>query len=141
MGLRIMLGLIPLIFGCGQAPHDPGIFSPYVQEFEDTARSQGVSVSAAGMSIEFGTPAISDELANCDWSGHIVVKQDVWDGLNEYDRKMLMFHEMGHCVLGRQHSDQPGSIMSAAITSKFGQEWMFPKISWELFHPGDFSHH
>ena len=45
----------------------------------------------------------------------VVVDKFYWDNANDLDREFLIFHELGHCALGRGHiddSDSQGNCIS-----------------------------
>ena len=51
----------------------------------------------------------------------IMVDQEFWDSANYDDRRSVVLHELGHCVIGRDHwdtelSSRPESLMFPAIT-------------------------
>jgi len=35
----------------------------------------------------------------------VIINQEVWNRFNAKQRKTLIFHELGHCLLGLEHSD------------------------------------
>jgi hypothetical protein len=36
---------------------------------------------------------------------HITIDQNFWNKASSYTREMIVFHELGHCVLGRGHRE------------------------------------
>lgn len=52
----------------------------------------------------------------------IAISWQSWDNLADHEREMLMFHELGHCVLERKHTKkkfdngQPLSIMYPSLS-------------------------
>ena len=69
--------------------------------------------------------------------GHkdIVIKQPYWNTLGDYGREQLIFHELGHCALNRDHDnnkdiyDCPMSIM---YQFTFGDTDCYPPYRNEL---------
>lgn len=57
----------------------------------------------------------------------IVVNVEKWEDLSETTRKVLIFHELGHCHLNQDHRDQ--SIMSTYIL----EDYIFHKYEKELY--------
>tara|TARA_Y100000034_G_scaffold134332_1_gene202476 strand:- start:5458 stop:6255 length:798 start_codon:yes stop_codon:yes gene_type:complete len=62
---------------------------------------------------------LKNSYANCDLETRtIYINNRFWERLNEIDRKILIYHELGHCVLERTHNHsfgengKPNSIMS-----------------------------
>ena len=57
----------------------------------------------------------------------ILIDKEYWDNSNESLRVSLVFHELGHCDLNREHSSDPNSIM---------YEYNIGSFNWyELFYP------
>jgi len=40
-----------------------------------------------------------------DGSKQIVIDQPFWNSASELEREYVVFHELGHCLLGRDHDD------------------------------------
>ena len=78
---------------------DP-VFTSYVESFE----SNGISIG--GVSIGFG-PTASNIAGVCTrWNNgfrEIAINQNYWSTASEDARWGLIFHELGHCVLNREH--------------------------------------
>jgi len=130
------LALALCCVGCqgegGQAPvtlnQDVGAVTsvalePYLRTFEDRAQSVQVEVKANVVAYfkELGGPA-----GVCIKKGSariIRIDPKVWEELSGVSREALMFHELGHCVLGRTHNEeigydlQPVSLMYPALFS------------------------
>lgn len=74
------------------------MFDPYVQEFE---HYYGHRINNR---IDFGVTD-GDHVAECYYlEANVVVRKEFWDQATDLTREQLMFHELGHCVLGRQHT-------------------------------------
>ncbi len=67
-----------------------------------------------------------DAVGQCEWgdwlhSPHIRINPDQWQTLGETGRQILLFHELGHCVLNRDHRTDrredrsPASIMFPSL--------------------------
>ena len=107
-----ILCLSILIVGCGQQQQsgDPrtihGIdpaFTQYVQEFEAYIPGGNIGDIPIGFAAQSG-----QVIGVCEiWtSGYRDIKVDptFWNGTSdEYTRRSLIFHELGHCVLDRAH--------------------------------------
>jgi len=44
-----------------------------------------------------------------DGSKQIVIDQSFWNSASELEREYVVFHELGHCLLGRDHDDTKDS--------------------------------
>lgn len=116
------------ITGCGREFRVSG-FEGYVEQFESSAKAHGKDLKVEELVIEFGTPASSTADATCYQSTgatpKIIVDQKKFEAMAEGKRTALLFHEMGHCVLNREHSDGgrvnntscPNSVMNSYTLS------------------------
>jgi hypothetical protein len=143
--------IVLLLSACGRGTVPPSSIDPafqaYADAFDKAAEAQGSSARSLGVTIQFGdlsnTPDPSvpgdtegavcnhvDEAMNI--SPIITVDRAGWEGMVQGNRQDLMtqmiFHELGHCVLHRQHLNTtmhvgingqgicPASIMNASFT-------------------------
>jgi hypothetical protein len=87
---------------------------PYVDSFIEEAAARGVSIDASQLTISFGT---HDGAAYAVRSTNtIVVDSTSYDWVSGL-REQLVYHELGHLYLGREHDDDmignyPKSIMA-----------------------------
>ncbi len=105
----IILSLL-LLASSSCAPIDPGNnytvspeIEPYLLSFQDEARAHGVLITFHGIDVQFGDlPA--PQVGVC-YSGQlrVVVDQRVWDTYDSYRREVVIYHELGHCLLGKGH--------------------------------------
>ncbi len=109
-----------LMTACGREKKveiDPQ-FSGYVEGFKTAS---GNTVTIDDLIIQFGDTENPRARGICrvadDSTPTIIVNQTTWEAISEAEREELIFHEMGHCVLGRKHhartrtSGAPESIM------------------------------
>lgn len=89
---------------------DPA-FSKYVQEFEHNGRKilNDGSFSVGDVPINFGDTENPNFQGVCfeypDGTKEVIIKKSWWDAVSEDYRESLIFHELGHCSLGRDHLD------------------------------------
>lgn len=128
-----------LLAGCGKfqpAEPAPGIdpdLKEYVDRFVDVARDHyGQDYDLPEMDIDIGDT--SGVIPNrpgyvtvgwCKRGGgkipRIMINETYWFFYNDWEREQLVFHELGHCALGRMHRDTetplliPVSIMSTVM--------------------------
>lgn len=97
--------------GCGRETQIAG-FESYVADFEAAALDHGRRVEHGGLVIVFGQPRDAAR-AVCDHgplqNPTITVRNSNWSMLNEVAREELIFHELGHCLLGRGHESEMGA--------------------------------
>jgi len=118
---RLVWGLFLLLAACGRVPtrEEAQEFSPYVQRFAKYSQQRGRAVSA-DISVVYGNLKGS-HLGMCDEgflrSSHVEINREAWRTASEATREMMLFHELGHCLLGRSHSDGVAKLKSATIPS------------------------
>lgn len=100
-------------------PHQVSIdsqFQPYVNAFVQEGHKQGRDITIDNLIITFNH--IDQHLGECNMYDHgttgiptIYINEVQWNYYSETSRKVMIFHEMGHCVLWREHSASFYSIM------------------------------
>jgi len=81
----------------------------YFERFEAEAVSRGVTVNLSAAEIE----GYIDNIANPNIAGQcthnsnepnvVTIDRNFWSGYNDLEKEYLVFHELGHCYLGREH--------------------------------------
>lgn len=108
-----------LVSACGRGTVDPA-FSDYVTRFEQASQDHGkptkvnnsISFGDLGNASETGSgEAESNETVAVCHNGFlqahdIIVDKNAWTGMTDTDREEVIFHELGHCVLGRGHTNE-----------------------------------
>ena len=93
----------------------------YFDRFVDEAAIRGMDVAYATSQVEARIGDIKEQnvIGQCSWNQQhqhsIVLEQDYWRNATDMQREFLVFHELGHCVIGRGHrdeSDTNGNCMS-----------------------------
>lgn len=117
--MKVLIILISLTFaGCGRHIVDAD-FTKYVDSFNDAATKRGYLVDGKtgyrgtnGLNIEFATEKLypkytgnENAIAVCQGGSSILVDKDYWDSTSDTKKEMLIYHELGHCVLKRDHRD------------------------------------
>lgn len=105
--LSIVMAVVgPLLtFSC-QEENDRAFIDPELTEYVDTfveeAGLRGRTFYSADIEAKFGT--ISQL---CGYGSpnppRVSIDRDCWDAMPDMPRELLMFHELGHAVLGRSH--------------------------------------
>lgn len=114
-----------LVVSCGPKEEDLREFTSVNPEFEELYQEfEGIcGIDPHFVTIDFGTTERSEVMAQCDRysSGNqITVKQSFWEHSGPEMRRWLIFHELGHCALGKDHDERrdglrPLSIMVSVI--------------------------
>ncbi len=118
---NIAFTVVLLVSACGRLPDQfaahlsENEFGPFAQYFIDAGKSRGEDLTAitSNIPIAFGKLG-SEENGRCvtPFIGerHIVINRHLWSLMDDWDKKALITHEMGHCVLNQSH--RPQSIMA-----------------------------
>jgi hypothetical protein len=100
---------------------------PHFNQFKKEAQARGFNIDfiATGVSATIGQ-AHDHKVGLCyPNSKHIVIDANFWNTASHYSRELIVFHELGHCLLGRNHRDDAdanhrcNSIMRSGDTSCF----------------------
>lgn len=118
------------------------IFQPYISEFESY---YGASVAAVPIAFSKLEPTIAGvchylKVGNgpIEW-GYIEIDQEYWKEISEKQKIDLIFHELGHCVLGRDHVTPngvewcPKSFMNPSVMSDYCLENHYDDYIKEMF--------
>lgn len=134
---------------------DP-ILEPYITLFEQKAFERQLNIHVNDIKVYFVEDLGEDEdsvtLALCKTyetsSGQtaetpeIEVDRQEFERLTTYGKEAVMFHELGHCVLGRNHNDdivpseenRPVSIMSTYLVGAYYYNKYYSSYINELFN-------
>lgn len=134
----LLLFSFAILLGCDSQddPVDPdgypGVDSRlwfFFDAFEREASSRGITVDlrASGLTGQIGNIEGVNVAGGCSFHGSrpnaIILDSTFWSTLSFLQREMIVFHELGHCVLYREHreaSDVTGrclSIMRSGLES------------------------
>ncbi len=122
------VGSLAFLTACGKEPVvELNQFSNYVANFEAQAQKQGIEIELKNLVIQFGDiPGGNSRVtAACisysDGFDSIIVNETMWEKLTETQREIVIFHELGHCILERGHIDEhneegiPVSMMNSYL--------------------------
>lgn len=92
---------------------DP-LLIPHFINFEDAAFERGIDIDLSTSGIRAVIEDISEEdiAGTCTYGVHrfslkeIVIDEPFWDQTSNLIREYIVFHELGHCYLFRDHNDQ-----------------------------------
>ncbi len=98
---------------------------PYVNAFAEEAQKRGKSVGLNNLIVEFGQIESHDACGECRLSAGqtpwVILTMDVtcWTAASSQARECLVFHELGHCLLRREHkNDRLPQGMYASLMNK-----------------------
>ncbi len=111
---KLVFGLSVFLIGCGRLPYYKLVsiapeFRGYVDDFIIEGHNVGRTIIIDNLSVFFtyklgpNTPAQCTRCIANDCTPRISVNQDLWQGESDDYRRLVLFHELGHCVLFREH--------------------------------------
>ncbi len=144
--MRLLILLVLFTTACGhklQVSIDPQV-QPYVDRF---VQASGEVIQINDLIVEL-VPAIpegGDDLAYCTWGDNqtprVQIVQWFWDqtgpntgGDSDTLRELVVFHELGHCVLFRPHRNDtfqmsiPGVTGNAPSTAQYPYSIMYYEV-------------
>ncbi|MBI1859597.1 MAG: hypothetical protein HYR96_01600 [Deltaproteobacteria bacterium] len=94
-----------LLSACGKL--NIGEFASYVSTFEAEAAARGQELHVDNLVIKLDSSLPNTIRAQCQErpfaTPTIAVNQTIWDKSSDEDKEALLMHELGHCVLHRDH--------------------------------------
>lgn len=84
---------------------------PHFTSFQRAAEERGLRVNydTANITAEMQVINQGSVAGTCTTNGHtlrhIVIDQRFWNKASHLTREMVVFHELGHCILGRGHEE------------------------------------
>ncbi len=94
---------------------------PYFEEFEKEAAVRGIAIDLSDGEIHGVIQEITQEhiAGTCNYNSHrtdlVTIDKEFWDSSPDLLREAVVFHELGHCRLVRDHregSDDNGNCIS-----------------------------
>jgi hypothetical protein len=87
-------------------------FEPYVTRFVSLSQKTNRPMNSANVGIQFDDNMDSQTLGICSYgSMEIRINSKLWKKLSPSSKEMLIFHELGHCILKRDHIEK--SVLSS----------------------------
>lgn len=83
----------------------------YFSRFEEEANQRGIDVDLRRLDISGEINSIDEEgvIGTCHYQSHtpnhVTIDFDFWERASTLYREYVVFHELGHCVLLRDHND------------------------------------
>lgn len=108
MVLLVCGGLL-LHSSCQKEQVIPKDFSVYVDRFFKEGRTRGFKQNKFDFNINIQFGDIESFGLCATNSGDITIDRETWNASNDEKREWVIFHELGHCILGREHRDEVSS--------------------------------
>lgn len=112
----LLLFSLVVVLSCQTRPEpEPGQYSvpqevePFVQAFREAAQQRNQTIQTDNLIITFGTINGHDVCGEClrqaGQTPRITLSLDrnCWQDADHNERECLVFHELGHCLLNRNH--------------------------------------
>jgi hypothetical protein len=109
-------------FGCSNDPVlNTGDFGGYVELFEKEAERFGRPIRVTNLVVSISYELPQRVLGRCTYSNPrlIEINGNHWPDLTDEYRELLMFHELGHCVLDLHHVQDRVDIMNPAVPGTY----------------------
>lgn len=108
--------IFPIFLSCSETTQEGFIdpeFQSYIDKFvaEAALRGDTIDIIQSGLSVIFEDDGTTTDYAGVcrnrfgSSSNEIGIEKGFWEDSNESTREWLIFHELGHCVLGRDHDN------------------------------------
>lgn len=123
----IFLFLNFILLGCGRGPNtiDP-VLQPFYDSFIESAHSYGLQLDhEQGVVVKFQVIIDKDSgdntvtIGQCSGVGYgnstVLIDPDNWKDAKADEQDILIKHELGHCILGLEHTKDPHTIMYPII--------------------------
>jgi hypothetical protein len=137
-----------VLVGCGP-DYDPDLDRPnvnkdlaiYVNRFVQVGESLGRPVSLGRVQVEFVASMERSIIGKCYYgymTPRVEINRSYWDSptVSNSDRESLVFHELGHCLLGRGHDDAnvPGyNWLDASIMNTYHLPRAYYENNWQYY--------
>lgn len=112
---RILIAYLIIIPGCSKEKdieyNVPGEFEPYVQRFITEGRARGKDITINNLIIKRDSTlsslycATSNAISSINDVQKIITINIPYCWQNDVQLEALIFHELGHCILGRAHDN------------------------------------
>lgn len=103
---------------CGHAPTVDPAFAPLLTQFDSDAARFSSPARSSGVSVIFGSMSTSETCGQCDeGTNTIIVDSQCWNAEDDTQKQIMLYHELGHCVLHEGHS-QTADIMYPSRVSE-----------------------
>lgn len=107
----------------------PSSLTPYFETFKEKALEYNIAVDYESENVTAEIKLINEGTVagSCTTNGHdikhIVIDQSFWSQASHLVKEMVVFHELGHCVLGRGHREDSFSngICRSIMRSGLGE--------------------
>lgn len=118
----VILAFVTLLVACSEdlklnaSNHgiDPDLFE-YFERFKIEAKKRNISIDFQSMNVEGHIGAIDERgvVGQCQTYANgnkaVIIEKAYWEESSDLKKEFIVFHELGHCILNRQHLDTASS--------------------------------
>ncbi len=133
MKINLFFVIVVLFFACQKSPIEPTIYridkdlEPFLKTFVDESKKRGIDVKPENLIMVFGTTSKEIcgqcEVLKSNGQRTITINNDAqcWKIAPNENREALVFHELGHCLLERNHRDEtlPNGVVASIMNSNY----------------------
>ena len=107
----VILVSLFVLAGCGRGPTaaERAEFDPYFERFQSYSKEYGRDMSKDPQVDFLFQDLETDVVGACEQgpfhSPRVLIDPESWRTKSDAGREAIVFHELGHCVLGRDHRD------------------------------------
>lgn len=84
----------------------PDEVEPFVNEFFQDAIRYGKNISLDDYVLNISFTNLNEADGRCHFDGNkILIDSYFWNNASQYNKRWLIYHELGHCILDRRHDD------------------------------------
>ncbi len=103
-----------LVVSCNKELSSNIEFIPYVKVFLAEASSRGIASDTDGITMEFSDlPGLV--VGRCTSSSLVQIDPWYWNDFDDETREIVIFHELGHCILEQDHNNVRHGIMNTGL--------------------------
>jgi len=112
-------------------------FQSYVDDFFIDARKKGINIDLTDFTLDMSFTSIADADGRCYFQGNqVVIDSNYWIKAHPLERRWLIYHELGHCILDRRHDDErfPNGECKSLMRGNFDcSENNISELWWEYY--------
>ncbi len=103
----ILVSVCFLVLSCRHESEIPDVepkLAKYVQRFFDEGNRRGLNINLENTGITVRFSRLVGKNGTCFTARRIIeIDSVLWQERSEYDKEWLIYHELGHCILKRDH--------------------------------------
>lgn len=109
-------------------------------EIEAAKRNLPINLDAYGLTASISNIHADNVVGTCSYSMHsgreITIDEEFWSSAGSTDREMVVFHELGHCVLAQGHrefTDSNNNCLSIMASGTQGCRLLYNSINRDYY--------